>query len=81
MWPNFELIQDFIVVLVTYKNEEDPIKTEVASVATILYVYFSDVQGQIIPLSEVGSGRNSNSSKLFKSISLLPTRMQKIQSK
>ena len=26
--PKFELIQVFIVVLVTYKNEEDPIKNE-----------------------------------------------------
>ena len=35
--PKFELIQAFIVVLVTmvtYKNEEDPIKTEGARVLT-----------------------------------------------
>ena len=25
---NFELVQDFMVVLLTYKNEEDPIKKE-----------------------------------------------------
>ena len=30
----FKLIQDFIVVLVTCKNEEDPIKNEGASVLT-----------------------------------------------
>ena len=30
--PKFELIQAFIVVLVTYKNEEDPIKNEGARV-------------------------------------------------
>ena len=29
-WPNFETIRDFIVVQVTCKNEEDPIKNEVA---------------------------------------------------
>ena len=38
-----------MVVLVTCKDKEDPIKTEVASVATILYVDFSDAQWQIIP--------------------------------
>ena len=32
--PKFELIQDFIVVLVTCKNEEDPIKNEGARVLT-----------------------------------------------
>ena len=30
IWPNFELIRDFIVVHVTCKNKEDPIKNEVA---------------------------------------------------
>ena len=30
IWPNFEFIRDFIVVHVTCKNEEDPIKKEVA---------------------------------------------------
>ena len=28
IWPDFELVQDIIVGLVTYKNEEDPIKNE-----------------------------------------------------
>ena len=32
--PKFELIQTFIVVLVTCKNEEDPIKNEGARVLT-----------------------------------------------
>ena len=31
---NFKPIQDFMVVLVTYKNEEDPIKNEGARVVT-----------------------------------------------
>ena len=35
-------------VLVTCKNEEDPIKNEGARLATRLYVDFSDAQGQII---------------------------------
>ena len=29
IWPNFELIQDLIVVLITCKNEEDSIKKEI----------------------------------------------------
>ena len=28
IWPNFELIRDVMVVLVTCKNEEDPNKNE-----------------------------------------------------
>ena len=34
-----------MVVLVTCKNEEDPIKTEGARVLTTLYIDFSDAQG------------------------------------
>ena len=41
---------------------------------------FADVQGQITPESVVGSGRNSNSSKLLCMFSL-PARMKMIQSK
>ena len=29
IWPNFELIRDIIFVLVTCKDEEDPIKMKV----------------------------------------------------
>ena len=43
----FELIQAFIVVLVTCKNEEDPIKNEGAGVLTSLLFDFSDAQGQL----------------------------------
>ena len=32
---------------------------------TTLYIDFSDAQGQITPESVVGSGRNTNSFKLF----------------
>ena len=31
IWPNFELIRNFMVVLLTCKNEEDPIKNEAAT--------------------------------------------------
>ena len=41
----FELTQAFIVVLVTCKNEEDPIKNEGARVLTSLLFEFSDAQG------------------------------------
>ena len=32
--PKFELVRDIMVVLLTYKNEEDPIKNEVARLLT-----------------------------------------------
>ena len=35
---NFKLSPDFIVVLVTCKNEEDPIKNEGSRVFTTLYI-------------------------------------------
>ena len=50
---NFALVQDYMVVLLSCKNEEDPIKTRGASVFTTLYINFSDVQGQI---TGVGGG-------------------------
>ena len=49
--PNFELIRDYIVVLVACKNEEDPIKNEGARVLTSLYFDFSEAQGQLTPKS------------------------------
>ena len=36
----FKLIQAFMVVLATCKNEEDPIKNEGARVVTTLSIYF-----------------------------------------
>ena len=48
IWLKFELIQVFIVVLVTCKNEEDPIKIEGTRVLTSIYVGFSDAQGELI---------------------------------
>ena len=49
IWPKFELIQAFMVVLLTYKNEEDPSKNESARVVTTLNINFSYAQGQIPP--------------------------------
>ena len=40
-------------VLVTCKNEEDPIKNEGARVVTTLFIDFSDAQGQLTPKSEM----------------------------
>ena len=56
IWLNFDLIRNFIVVLVTCKNEEDPIKNRGDRVLTTLYIEFSDVQRQVTPQSVVGSG-------------------------
>ena len=51
--PKFKLIQAFIVVLLTCKNEEDPIKIEGARVLTSILFDFSDAQGQLTPKSVV----------------------------
>ena len=59
-------------VLVTSKNKEEPSKNECASVATTLNFDFSNTQGQKTPRSEVGSGRNSNSSEMLRMSLLLP---------
>ena len=69
-----------MVVLVTCKNEEDPIKNEGVRVSTTLYINFSDTQGQITLESVVASGRNSISSKLSCKSSL-PARMKMIELK
>ena len=65
IWLKLELIQDVMVILFTSKNEEDPIKFEGATVATIQNIDFSNTKGQLTPQSEVGSGRNSNSSEIL----------------
>ena len=44
IWPKLELVRDIMVVLVTCKYEEDPIKNEGARVLTRLYVIFSEAQ-------------------------------------
>ena len=80
IWSNSELFQDFMVVLITCKNEEDPIKNEGARVFTTLNINFSDMQGQITLGLVVVSGRILNSSKLS-CIFSLSARMKMIQSK
>ena len=69
-----------MVVLVTCKYEEDPIKNRGARVFTTLYINFSDAQGQITLVLVLVSGRNLNSSKLS-CMSSLPARMRMIDSK
>ena len=69
-----------MVVLLTCKNKEDPIKNEGARVFTTLFNNFSDAQGQITLELVVVSGRNLNSSKLS-CMSSLPARMRWIESK
>ena len=69
-----------MAILVTSKYEEDPIKIEGARVATTQNIDFSNTQGQITPQSEVGSGRNWNSSEMLWLSLLLPS-MKKIRSK
>ena len=77
IWLKFKLIQDVMVILVSSKNEEDPIKIEGARVATIQNIDFSNTQGQITPQSKVRSGRNSNSCEILQ-LFLLPARMKKV---
>ena len=80
IWPNFELVRDVIDVLITCQYEGDPIRNRGARVFTILYINFSDAQGQITLKLVVVSGRNLNSFKLS-FMSLLPARMRMIDSK
>ena len=47
-----------MVVLVTCKNEEDPIKNEGARVVTRLLIDFSNSQGQLTPKSVMKSCQN-----------------------
>ena len=69
-----------MIVLLTCKNEEDPIKNRGARVFTTLYINFSDVQGQITLELVAVSGRNLNLSKRT-CMSSLPSRMRMIDSK
>ena len=54
-----------MVIVVTSKNEEDLIKIEGTRVATIQNIDFSNTKGKLTPQSEVGSGRDSKSSKIL----------------
>ena len=70
IWPNFEPFRDFLGVLITCKNEEDPIKNERTRAVTTLFIDFTEVQGQLTPKSEVEFCQNSNSFKLLWLVSL-----------
>ena len=80
MGLKFKLVRDFIFVLLTCKNGEDPIKHEDARVLTRVYIDFSGAQGQLTLQSVVESRQYSNSSKLLW-LFLLSARMKKIQAK
>ena len=69
-----------MVVLLTCKSEEDPIKIRGARVFTTLNINFSDGQGQITLELVAVFRRNLNSSKLS-CMSLLPARMRMNDSK
>ena len=75
--PNFQPIRDLMNVLVDCKNEDDSIKNKGARVVTILFIDFSDAQGQLTLKSVMESCQNSNPSKLLW-LTLLPARMKKI---
>ena len=77
---NFKLSPNFMVFLVTCKNEEDPVKNEGARVFTTLYINFSDAQGQITLESVVVSRQNLNSFKLS-CMSSSPVKIKMIQAK
>ena len=62
-----------MVVLVTCKNAEDQSKNEGTRVVTILFIDFSDAQGQLTPKSVMESCQNSNSLELLWLV-LLPAR-------
>ena len=68
--PKFELIQAFMHVLDTCKNEEDPIKMKALECSQDVSHYkskgiFPDAQGQLTPQSLVRSGRITNSSEIL----------------
>ena len=69
-----------MVVFLTCKNEDSPIKNEGARVLTRLYINFSDTQWQLTPQSVVEFSRNSKASKLLR-LSLLHASMKKIKLK
>ena len=68
--PKFDLIQAFMCVLVTCKNEEDLIKDEGSKVLRrfsplCLCDIFSIAQGQLTPRYAIESCRISNSSEIL----------------
>ena len=51
--PKFELVQDIMVVLLTCKNEEDPIKNKGARVLTRLYIDSHPISSPCEPSAQV----------------------------
>ena len=47
IWPEIELVQDFIAVLVTQKYDEDPIKNKVGILRTRSNMVFFGTKGQV----------------------------------
>ena len=47
IWSNLELIQDFMVVLVTCNNEKDPIKNTCWSVHNMIHQFFTKFLAKI----------------------------------
>ena len=81
IWQKFELIQAFMHVLVTCKNEEvNALEWPQHFSHYKSMGIFPDAQGQLTPQSVIGSGRNSNFSEMLW-LSLLPARMKKNQSR
>ena len=83
--PKFKLIQAFIHVLTTCKNEDDRIKMKELECSQDCSHYksmgiFQDAQGQLTPQSLVRSDRISNSSEMLWMFSL-PASIKKIRSK
>ena len=52
IWPNFELIQAFMHVLIAGKYEKDQMQNVMTAFISLI---FSDAQGQLTPWSMVGS--------------------------
>ena len=73
-----------MVILVTCKNEYDPIKDEGVDQKQFAHCksmgFFSDAQRQLTPQSVVESDRISNSPEILW-LSSLPARIKKIRSK
>ena len=70
IWPKFELIQAFMHVLVSCKNEDDRFKMKELECSQNFSHYksmkiFPDAQGQLTPQSLVRSSRISNSSEML----------------
>ena len=76
MWPKFELLRDILAVLVTFKFDDDTIKTWALLYPQHFLRYksmgnISSAQWQVTPKRIVRSGPKSNSSEIWDSMSVL----------